>query len=163
MKHYSVDSKSKVISAMITRLTDKELAEVQRYTSLGYEVIDSTPVKVAVKRLDEDFIRNYLKDDSEAIEKFVAETQKPVIDENGNAKITKNKAGKIKQKKQGFNAGRNWFAKTYPKDIAELKLDTAQKNEIEKKFKAYSKKDDATMTKAEYTKYYYWTKIFVQK
>lgn len=164
MKHYSIDSKSKVITAMIARLTDKEEAEIKRYVAFGYEVIDGKPTgKVSVKRLDEAYIREYLKEDSEALDKFDEETKKPAIEKDGTIKTVKGKDGKVKQKTQGFNAGRNWFAKTYPKDIAELKLDTAQKNEIAKKFKAYQSKDNATMTKEEYTKYYYWTKIFVQK
>ena len=36
MKHYSIDNKNKVITATIARLTDKEMAEIQRYVAFGY-------------------------------------------------------------------------------------------------------------------------------
>ena len=76
------------------------------------------------------------------------------------------KKGETVNKEKGFNAGRNWFAKTYPKSVSELKLTEKQKKEIEDAYKVYSEKnkDEAdAMKKDEYTKYYYWTKIFVQK
>lgn len=165
MKHYSIDNKNKVITATIARLTDKEMAEIQRYVAFGYTVEDGKPAeKVATKRLDDAFIMEYLKDDSEALEAYKAAKDAPAVDKDGTIKTSKSKDGKVKQKKQGFNAGRNWFAKTYPKDIADLKLTAAQKDTIAAAYKKYSEKEaDEKLTKDEYTKYYYWTKIFVQK
>lgn len=165
MKHYSIDNKNKVITATIARLTDKEMAEIQRYVAFGYTVEDGKPAeKVATKRLDDAFIMEYLKDDSEAIEAYKAAKDAPAVDKDGTIKTSKSKDGKVKQKKQGFNAGRNWFAKTYPKDIADLKLTAAQKDTIAAAYKKYNEKEAAEkLTKDEYTKYYYWTKIFVQK
>ena len=165
MKHYSIDNKNKVITATIARLTDKEMAEIQRYVAFGYTVEDGKPAeKVATKRLDDAFIMEYLKDDSEALEAYKAAKDAPAVDKDGTIKTSKSKDGKVKQKKQGFNAGRNWFAKTYPKDIADLKLTAAQKDTIAAAYKKYNEKEAAEkLTKDEYTKYYYWTKIFVQK
>ena len=63
MKHYSIDNKNKVITATIARLTDKEMAEIQRYVAFGYTVEDGKPAeKVATKRLDDAFIMEYLKE-----------------------------------------------------------------------------------------------------
>ena len=165
MKHYSIDNENKVITATIARLTDKEMAEIQRYVAFGYTVEDGKPAeKVATKRLDDAFIMEYLKDDSEALEAYKAAKDAPAVDKDGTIKTSKSKDGKVKQKKQGFNAGRNWFAKTYPKDIADLKLTAAQKDTIAAAYKKYRDKEAAEkLTKDEYTKYYYWTKIFVQK
>lgn len=174
MKHYSIDNKNKVITAAIARLTDKEMAEIQRYVAFGYTVEDGKPAeKVATKRLDNDFIMEYLKDDSEALEAYNNAKEALAVDEDGTIKTRKNKDGTVKQKKQGFNAGRNWFAKTYPKDIADLKLTAEQKEMIDAAYKKYSDKESdkeadkkptvKKLTKDEYTKYYYWTKIFVQK
>lgn len=166
MKHYSIDSKTKVITATISRLTDKEMAEIQRYVAFGYTVEDGKPAeKVSVKRLDDSFILDYLKDDEEAIATYNAAKKEPVV-VDGVIQTRKNKKGEVVNKEKGFNAGRNWFAKTYPKTISELKLTDAQKATIESAFKTYSTKnadDSEAMKKDEYTKYYYWTKIFVQK
>lgn len=169
MKHYSIDNKNKVITATIARLTDKEMAEIQRYVAFGYTVEDGKPAeKVATKRLDDAFIMEYLKDDSEALKAYNDAKEALAVDEDGTIKTRKNKDGTVKQKKQGFNAGRNWFAKTYPKDIADLKLTAEQKETIAAAYKKYSDKESdkeaaEKLTKDEYTKYYYWTKIFVQK
>ena len=138
MKHYSIDNKNKVITAAIARLTDKEMAEIQRYVAFGYTVEDGKPAeKVATKRLDDAFIMEYLKDDSEALEAYNDAKEALAVDEDGTIKTRKNKDGTVKQKKQGFNAGRNWFAKTYPKDIADLKLTAAQKDTIAAAYKKY--------------------------
>ena len=166
MKHYSIDSKSKVITAMISRLTDKEMAEIQRYVAFGYTVEDGKPAeKVSVKRLDNAYIVEYLKDDEAATATYEAAKQEPVV-VDGVIQTRKNKKGETVNKEKGFNTGRNWFAKTYPKSVSELKLTEKQKKEIEDAYKVYSEKnkDEAdAMKKDEYTKYYYWTKIFVQK
>ena len=166
MKHYSIDSKSKVITAMISRLTDKEMAEIQRYVAFGYTVEDGKPAeKVSVKRLDNAYIVEYLKDDEAATATYEAAKQEPVV-VDGVIQTRKNKKGETVNKEKGFNAGRNWFAKTYPKSVSELKLTEKQKKEIEDAYKVYSEKnkDEAdAMKKDEYTNYYYWTKIFVQK
>ena len=166
MKHSSIDSKSKVITAMISRLTDKEMAEIQRYVAFGYTVEDGKPAeKVSVKRLDNAYIVEYLKDDEAATATYEAAKQEPVV-VDGVIQTRKNKKGETVKKENVFNAGRNWFAKTYPKTVAELKLTDKQKKDIEDAYKVYSEKnkDEAdAMKKDEYTKYYYWTKIFVQK
>lgn len=166
MKHYSIDPKTKVITAMISRLTDKEMVEIQRYVAFGYTVEDGKPAeKVSVKRLTDSYILEMLKDDEEALATYKAAKDEDVV-VDGVVQTRKDKNGKNVNKKKGFNAGRNWFAKTYPKTVAELKLTDKQKKDIEDAYKTYSEKnkDEAdAMKKDEYTKYYYWTKIFVQK
>ena len=166
MKHYSIDSKSKVITAMISRLTDKEMAEIQGYVVFGYKVEDGKGgEKVRGKSLGKGQMVEYLKDDEAATATYEAAKQEPVV-VDGVIQTRKNKKGETVNKEKGFNAGRNWFAKTYPKSVSELKLTEKQKKEIEDAYKVYSEKnkDEAdAMKKDEYTKYYYWTKIFVQK
>ena len=169
MKHYSIDNKTKVITANIARLTDKEMAEVQRYVAFGYTVEDGKPAeKVAVKRLNNDYIVKYLDGDTEALAAYAAAKDAPALEaDNKTIKTRKKKDGTTETVKQGFNAGRNWFAKTYPKTVAELKLNDEQKAAIEAAFAEYKekpvKKGEVRLTKEEYTKYYYWTKIFEQK
>ena len=169
MKHYSIDSKNKVITAIIARLTDKEMAEVQRYVAFGYTVEDGKPAeKVSVKRLDNDYIMAQLKGDKAAIETYEKAKDAPALEADGKTiKTRKKKDGTVEQVKQGFNAGRNWFAKTYPKNISDLKLTAEQTKEIGEAFDDYSKKTvkkgEVRLTKDEYTRYHDWTKIFEQK
>jgi len=168
MKHYSVDSQNKQIVAAIRLLTDKEMAEVQRYQAFGYTVIDGKPVVAPkAKRLDDDFIRNYLGDDKDAVEAYEAAMKKPALDDDGNVKMTKaTKKKPAKVMEQGFNAGRNWFATTYPKSQDKLDELTKDKKEaIEKAWKAYADKNKGNaeaLTHEQYIRFYYWTKIFTK-
>lgn len=165
MKHYSIDNKSKVITATIAHLTEKEMSEIQRYIAFGYTIEDGKPAKkTSTNRLNDKFIMEYLKDDSDALETYEQAKNAPAVKEDGTIKTRENKKGEVKELKQGFNAGRNWFAKTYPKDIDDLKLTSEQTKNIKDAYDKYSKKEETEkLTKDEYTKYYYWTKIFVKE
>ncbi|MBO5106174.1 MAG: hypothetical protein J6C29_04685 [Clostridia bacterium] len=163
-KHYEVDEAKKVIYADILALSAKEEAEVEKFVKFGFTVENKVAKKVAVKRLDEPFILDYLKDDTAALDEYKAAKNAPALDEDGKEKKTS--TGKIKT--QGFNAARNWFAKTYPKDVKEAAaaIKTAG---LEKKLKSayedYAKKNadvKNAMTKDEYTKDFYWKKVFVK-
>lgn len=179
-KHYSVNGDT--IIADITKLTDKELAEVQRYQALGFKVVSGKvePAKT-VKRLDDPFITKYLEDDMEGLAKYNALIDENVLNEDGSIKyhlvIDKKKSTKdnkvMKQGKpfkKGFNAGRNWFASNYPKDVSvaiKAIADAGFAKSFDKAWKAYEKKEPeegkAKQTKDEYTRDYYWKKVFEQK
>ncbi len=184
MKHYSINADTRVITANIARLTDKELSEVQKYVALGFKIEDGKPEEQPKsKRLNEDYILKYLDEHltAEEAEKAKAEYKKwcdtPACDDSGKIKTrTYKKTKKVETITQGFNAGRNWFAKTYPLDIAELNLPEAVKKNIAESYEKYKDKGDKANAKAkeanlktteylnetEYTRYYYWTKIFTK-
>lgn len=163
-KHYEIDEAKKIIYADILALTAKEEAEIEKFVKFGFTVENKIFKKVAVKRLDEAFILKYLEDDKDALDEYNAAKKAPAVDEDGKEKKTS--TGKIKT--QGFNAARNWFAKTYPKDIKEATaaIKTAG---LEKKLKSayedYAKKNadvKTAMTLDEYTKDFYWKKVFTK-
>ena len=183
VKHYSINPETKVITARIARLTAKELAEVQNYVALGFKIEDGEPTPPVVKRLDEDYIIDYLNKHltADEAEKAKAEYKTAcdtlACDDNGTIKTRFDKISeKEEQITQGFNAGRNWFAKTYPRDITELNLSDKVAEKIEKAYETYKAKGDKAnekaakankkttiyLTEEEYTRYYYWTKIFQQ-
>lgn len=100
MKHYSIDSKTKVITATISRLTDKEMAEIQRYVAFGYTVEDGKPAeKVSVKRLTDSYILEQLKDDEEALANYKAAKDEDVV-VDGVVQTRKDKNGKNVNKKR---------------------------------------------------------------
>jgi hypothetical protein len=172
-KHYSVNGNTVV--AEITKLTDKELAEVQRYKALGFEVIaGKVDAPKTEKRLDDAYIRKYLENDTAGLAEYEKLVNANVLNDDGSVKyhiITDKKTKTQKQGKpykQGFNAGRNWFAKTYPVNVSEAVKAIAEANlgkAFDKAWKAYDKKEaeegKTKMTKDEYTKDYYWKKVFV--
>lgn len=172
-KHYSVNGNTVV--AEITKLTDKELAEVQRYKALGFDIISGkVEAPKTAKRLDDDYIRKYLENDIEALAEYDKLINAHVLNDDGSVKYhiiidKKTKAQKQgKPYKQGFNAGRNWFAKTYPVNVSEAIKDIADAGlgkDFGKAWEAYNKKEaeegKTKMTKDEYTKDYYWKKVFV--
>lgn len=163
-KHYEVDEAKKVIYADILALTAKEEAEVEKFVKFGFSVENKIAKKVAVKRLDEAFILDYLKDDNDALDEYNAAKKAPAVDEDGKEKKTS--TGKTKT--QGFNAARNWFAKTYPKDVNEAAaaIKTAGlEKKLKKAYEDYAKKNTGVknaMTKDEYTKDFYWKKVFIK-
>ena len=147
-KHYSIDEAKKVIYADILALTAKEEAEVEKFVKFGLTVEDKVEAKAKIDRLNDPYILDYLKDDAE-----------------GKAKTTS--TGKRKTK--GFNAGRNWFARNYPKDTKEIDKKIAEAGvmpELKKAYAEYAKKNaDApdVMTADEYKRDFYWKKVFVRK
>ena len=164
-KHYSIDEAKKVIYADILALTAKEEAEVEKFVKFGFTVQNKVEVKAKTDRLNDAFILDYLKDDAEGLETYKAKKNETATDAEGKAKTTS--TGKRKTK--GFNAGRNWFARNYPKDTKELDKKIAEAGvmpEFKKAYAEYAKKNaDATdvMTADEYKRDFYWKKVFVRK
>ena len=173
-KHYSVNGNTVV--ADITKLTDKELAEVQRYKALGFEIVSGkVEAPQTAKRLDDAYIRKYLENDTAGLAEYEKLIDAPVV-VDGEIKyhIITDKKTKAKKQgkpyKQGFNAGRNWFAKTYPANVSEAVkgiADAGLATKFDKAWKAYEKKDAEPgkdkMTKDEYTRDYYWKNVFVNE
>lgn len=160
-KNYSVDNKNRIIYADILALTEAEVDEVMKYTKFGFTVDDKKPKeKSNVKRLNDSYIRGYLKDDKTALEKYEA-TKK---EKKGNS-----------EREKGFPAGKYWFSINYPEDIDKIEWPDNKKPEIKyddyvsKKSRADKKAKDnngspaGVMTEEQYTRYYYWTKVFEQK
>lgn len=178
IKHYTVDDAKKVIYADILALSEKEEAEVEKFVKFGFSVENKVVKKTIVKRLDEDYILNYLKDDQNALDTYKSKKESPVRGEDGKEKLTS--TGKVWE--QGFNAARNWFAMTYPKDV-NVAINAIKNAKLEDKledgYKKYIKKakeatENATendekkkvmskvMSKDEYTKDFYWKKVFIK-
>lgn len=174
-KHYKLDDEKKIIYADIMALTEKEEAEIGKFLKYGYVVENKIEPKEEVSRLDDAFILNYLRDDETALKTYEEKKELPAVDEHGEKK----KTVKGKVKRQGFNAGRNWFARKYPLDVNEA-IEAIRKENMTKALdKAYSKYEkkvqkaqkeaeekgetlnEAPMTKDEYTKDFYWKKVFV--
>lgn len=170
-KHYKIDDEKKIIYADIMALTEKEEAEIGKFLKYGYVVENKIEPKAKVSRLDDAFILDYLRDDETALKTYAEKKKLPAVDEAGKPKTTIK--GKIKR--QGFNAGRNWFARNYPLDVSvavnaiegagKTKALTDAFDEYQKKAekaRADGKTVDA-MTKDEYTKDFYWKKVFEKK
>ena len=172
-KHYSVNGNT--VIADITKLTDKELAEVQRYKALGFEIVSGkVEAPKTEKRLNDPYIRKYLENDTAGLAEYEKLIEAPALNDDGSIKyhiITDKKTKAQKQGKPykaGFNAGRNWFAKTYPVNVSEAVKAIAEANlakKFDKAWEAYDKKDaepgKTKMTKDEYTRDYYWKNVFV--
>lgn len=164
-KHYSVDEAKKVIYADILALTAKEEAEVEKFVKFGFTVENKVEAKAKVERLNDPYILDYLKDDAEGLKTYKSKKNETAVDDEGKPKTTS--TGKRKTK--GFNAGRNWFARTYPADTTEIEkaiTEAGLKPELDKAYAEYAKKNaDATdvMTADEYKRDFYWKKVFVRK
>ena len=162
-KHYTVDGTT--IYADILALTAKEDAEVEKFVKFGYTVINKlADTKAKVERLDDAYIKEYLKDKPEALATYEGLKNEVATDENGKTKTTT----KGNAKKKGFNAGRNWFAKTYPEDATTLDAEI-EKAGLKKQFadlwKEYAEKNNGkkdAMTADEYKRDFYWKKVFVR-
>lgn len=162
-KHYTVDGTT--IYADILALTAKEEAEVEKFVKFGYTVINKqADSKAKVERLDDAYIKAYLKDKPEALATYEGLKNEVATDENGKTKTTT----KGNAKKKGFNAGRNWFAKTYPEDATTLDAEI-EKAGLKKQFadlwKEYAEKNNGkkdAMTADEYKRDFYWKKVFVR-
>lgn len=164
-KHYSVDETKKIVYADILALTAKEEAEVEKFVKFGFTVENKVEVKAKIDRLNDAYILDYLKDDAKGLETYKAKKNETATDAEGKAKTTT--TGKRKTK--GFNAGRNWFARTYPADTAEIEKAISEAGlmpELTKAYAEYAKKNaDATdvMSEEEYKRDFYWKKVFVRK
>ena len=164
-KHYSIDEAKKIIYADILALTAKEEAEVEKFVKFGFTVENKkADSKAKVERLNDPYILEYLKDDAEALATYAGLKNEVATDENGKTKTT----SKGNAKKKGFNAGRNWFAKTYPADASTLD-EEIEKAGLKKQFaelwKAYAEQNKdvkGAMTADEYKRDFYWKKVFVR-
>lgn len=161
-KNYRLDEAKKKIFADILKLTPKEIEEVEKFRRFGYEVVNKKMTKEEKKRLNDEYILEYLKDFPEKIEEY-----KAIKEKDAKPKKTNEDEEPTKTRKQGFNAGRNWFAKTFPENIADelVIANKIKENEkkIEKNWKKYNsdnKDNPDKMTEEQYKKYYYWTRIF---
>ena len=163
-KHYTIDGTT--IYADILALTAKEEAEVEKFVKFGYTVVNKqADAKAKVERLDDAYIKAYLKDKPEALATYEGLKNEVATDENGKTKTTT----KGNAKKKGFNAGRNWFAKTFPEDATTLDAEI-EKAGLKKQFadlwKEYANKNKDNknaMTADEYKRDFYWKKVFVRK
>lgn len=168
-KHYTIDGTT--IYADILALTAKEEAEVEKFRKYGYTVVNKqAEAKATVKRLDDDYITKYLEklpdeESKKALATYEGLKKEVAKDEEGKKKTTKTG----KDQKRGFNAGRNWFAKTYPADAStlETEIETAGlAKDFDKQLKNYTTKNQTNsdaMKPDEYKRYYYWTKVFERK
>ena len=179
-KHYEIDNEKKIIYADIMALTEKEEAEVAKFQKYGYDVENKVKEKAKISRLDDAYILSYLEalDDEEAVAQakktYDEKKNLPAVDEHGEKK----KTVKGTVKRQGFNAGRNWFARIYPLDV-NVAIEAIRKENMTKALEdAYSKYEkkvqkaqkeaeekgetlnETPMTKDEYTKDFYWKKVF---
>lgn len=172
-KHYEIDNEKKIIYADIMALTEKEEAEVAKFQKYGYDVENKVKEKAKISRLDDDYITKYLsgvENSEEELKTYKAIKKREAVDEEGHTKTYA--TGRVKE--QGFNAGRNWFARKYPLDVNEAieAIERAGKTKVlETAFKGYKKKAEKAkaegktvdaMTEDEYTRDFYWKKVFVK-
>lgn len=163
-RHYQIDEAKKIIFADILALTEKEEAEVAKYVKYGFAVEPRTKKVEKVARLDEEHILVYLKDNQEALDTFAGKKNETALDKEGNKKLTE----KGKERKKGYNNALHWFARTYPEDVAgitkEIKV-AGKADELAKAYKKYVKDNQEAgniMTETEYTRFFYWTRVFVK-
>lgn len=165
-QHYRIEEPKKIY-ANIVKLSEEEIEEIKKYQLFGYEVIaEQEKAKEPAKRLDDEYILDYLRNDKVGKETYISKKNEPVLNEDGTEKTKKD--GTVKTK--GFSNGCKWFATTYPENVEEVekKIEESKKAEdFERVYKAYVKKtenskDKEAMTKAQYTRHYYWTKVFVR-
>lgn len=163
-RHYKIDEAKKVIFADILALTEKEEKEIAKYVKYGFAVEPLTKKAEKVVRLDEEYILGYLKDNQEALDTFTGKKNETATDQNGKAKTTETG----KERKKGYNNALHWFARSFPADTAEIKktIKVAGKaDELAKAFKKYVKDNQEStgiMNEEEYTRYFYWTRVFVK-
>lgn len=162
-RHYEIDEAKKIIFADILALTEKEEAEVAKYVKYGFAVEPRTKKAEKVARLDEEYILNYLKGNQEALDTFAGKKNETATDEAGNKKLTE----KGKERKKGYNNALHWFARTFPADITDItkEIKVASKSaELEKAYKKYVKdnQEAGIMSETEYTRFFYWTRVFVK-
>ena len=166
-KHYTIEGTT--IYADILALTAKEEAEVEKFVKFGYTVVNKEEAKATVERLNDDYILEYLaklpaEESEQALATYEGLKNEVAKDEDGKKKTTKTG----KEKKRGFNAGRNWFAKTYPTAATTLDADiekAGKKDELADLWKEYekkNKKNDDAMTADEYKRDFYWKNVFVR-
>lgn len=163
-RHYKIDEAKKVIFADILALTEKEEKEIAKYQKYGFSVEPMTKKAEKVVRLDEEYILEYLAKDKEALDAFAGKKNETATDEDGKKKYTETG----KERKKGYNNALHWFARTYPQDIADIKKEiqvAGKADELVKAFKKYVKDNAETtgiMNEEEYTRYFYWTRVFVK-
>lgn len=95
IKHYSIDETKKVVYADILALTEKEEAEVNKFIKFGYTIVNKEEVKATVKRLDDDYILEYLdklpeEKSKQALAIYNGLKNEVAKDKDGKKKTTKN-------------------------------------------------------------------------
>ena len=170
-KHYKTDKNTKIITANILKLTEKEEADIAKLVKYGYTVVDGAVKPTneknesSVKRLDNAYIIEYLKDDKKALDTYTKKKNEEKLDENKKPKLTSTG----KPVKKGFTYGREWFMNTYPTDISivEQKINEAgRQKDFEDTYNAYVRKNienNNSKSKDEYIRRYYWKKVFVRE
>ena len=163
-KHYRFDNEAQKIIANIEKLTEEEFVIIEKYKRLGYTVengkVGLEKKAGAPKRLTDGYIKKYLKDNDEALAKYQDAVDEFVYEADGKTVKTTSKGT---PRTKGFNAGRNFFARNFPEDLKELTFTKQQENAFKIAWANYSKAKNAEMSKDEYKRYYYWTKIFEDK
>lgn len=163
-RHYDIEEAKKIIYADILALTEKEEAEIEKYRKYGFSVEPRTKKPAKVVRLDKEYILDYLrKNDEKAVADFMAKMNEPATDEAGKEKLTE----KGKVRKKGYNNALHWFARTYPADTTDISKEIKIAGKEKAMAKAYQRyqadnQGAETMTEQEYTRYFYWTKVFVK-
>lgn len=162
-RHYEIDKTKKIIYADILALTEKEEAEVEKYVKYGFAVEPRTKKAEKIARLDEEFILEYLKDDETALNTFKGKKNETATDEEGNKKYTE----KGKERKKGYNNALHWFARTYPEALGNITTEiqvAGKAEELKKAYKKYKKdnQDKTIMSEDEYTRFFYWTRVFTK-
>lgn len=162
-RHYKIDEPGKKIFADILALTEKEEKEIAKYAKYGFTVEPMTKKAEKVVRLDEEYILEYLKDNQEALDTFAGKKNETALDDDGNKKLTSTG----KERKKGYNNALHWFARTYPIDLEEIRREikvAGKEKTLGEAYKDYKKdnQDKTIMTEEEYTRFFYWTRVFVK-
>ena len=172
-RHYKIDEEKKIIYADILALTEKEEAEIAKYQKYGYSV-EPMANKQSIVRLTKKYILDYLNDEKKAPDidgkkapdVFEGKMKEDALDEHGNKKNTK-KDGTGKDRKKGYNNALHWFARTYPLETTEIKREITQAGKDKafsralKNYNADNAESTNKMNEEEYTRFFYWTKVFV--
>lgn len=125
-KYYEVDSKNKIIRAVIPKLSEKDKKAVKNYIDLGFELIEiEEPKKEANPAFKEEAVQKFLqekgtKEQQEQYWKLYNDFQKDsktgdYIYYTKNSKEGSKKPYKKGDKKvRGHIATLHWFKKTFP-------------------------------------------------
>ena len=162
-RHYKIDEPGKKIFADILALTEKEEKEIAKYVKYGFTVEPMTKKAEKVVRLDEEYILEYLEGNQEALTTFKGKKNETALDEAGNKKFTETG----KERKKGYNNALHWFARTYPENVEQIVQEIKEAGKEKEQKKAFAKyvkdnQDKETMNETEYTRFFYWTRVFVK-
>lgn len=171
-KNYTVEGDT--VYADIAKLTDDEVKEVKRFQDFGFkleytvhhkhEAKKNKPEKSEKKKLKQEYILEYLEmNDVAGVKEYEEKRDEIAVDKEGKEKTTSTG----KPRKKGFNAGKYWFTRKYPVDVAVAKNEiesaglTKELNEDYKKYKeskSEEKEEKDVLNQEEYTRTFYWNK-----